>query len=461
MKKLLSTLLSVTLLFASSTTTAFASEITAPGDATTSAVLTSDAALLSVTVPMSVLIYKDASGAVITPDTIPITNNSAGPVVVSNIAVIAKNGWTLDLASTDYTHFKVGKKNFRMTLNGLDPSTGALSFPTPINGSESLLLDMWADVSPQKEAINTAQIGEMVVTVGWYEDETSYPAGYVLATDADFSGDTNGSFTYIGTAEYVIIPETIKGVPVTSYTNMFMFSSVKGVISANPNITNMDGMFKYTSSTILELDIDTSSVTRMVSTFESSAATTLDLSSFDTSSVTTMFDAFANATATTGYANTQADADKFNASFGKPSALTFVVKDTEGSYPAGYVLLTDSDFSGTVDGDFQYTGYAEYVVIPDTIKGVSITSYYTMFFNSHQIKGVISTNPNITNTSLMFANSTASTLDLSGTDFSNVTNTDYMFQGASTTIGYAKTQADADKLNASLNKPATLIFTVK
>ena len=35
---------------------------------------------------------------------------------------------------------------------------------------------------------------------------------------------------------------------------------------------------------------------------------------------------FNNSSAITGYARTQADADKFNASSGKPPGLTFVVK---------------------------------------------------------------------------------------------------------------------------------------
>jgi surface protein len=60
--------------------------------------------------------------------------------------------------------------------------------------------------------------------------------------------------------------------------------------------------------------------------FYNSRATTLDLSSFDTSSVTNMNSMFRDSRATTGYARTQADADRFNNSSNKPSALVFVVK---------------------------------------------------------------------------------------------------------------------------------------
>ena len=64
----------------------------------------------------------------------------------------------------------------------------------------------------------------------------------------------------------------------------------------------------------------------MSNMFRGSSATTLDLSSFDTSNVTNMTNMFYGCSATTGYARTQADADRFNNSSGKPSALVFGVK---------------------------------------------------------------------------------------------------------------------------------------
>ena len=62
--------------------------------------------------------------------------------------------------------------------------------------------------------------------------------------------------------------------------------------------------------------------------FSYSQATTLDLSSFDTQNVTNMSQMFYNSKTTTGYARTQEDANRFNASSGKPDALTFVVKSS-------------------------------------------------------------------------------------------------------------------------------------
>ena len=93
------------------------------------------------------------------------------------------------------------------------------------------------------------------------------------------------------------------------------------------NVTSMNSMFYHSAATSLDLSsFDTSNVTDMYSMFNGSAATSLDLSSFDTSNVTDMRYMFQDSSATTGYARTQADADKFNSSSGKPSTLTFVVK---------------------------------------------------------------------------------------------------------------------------------------
>ncbi len=159
---------------------------------------------------------------------------------------------------------------------------------------------------------------------------------YVLATDADFSGTADGDFVYIGSDDYVIIPHKIKGVTVTKMYNSYniggMFgvnaSIVKGVATLEGHsITNMSCMFRDSRATTLDLSsFDTSNVTDMSYMFFNSQATTLDLSSFDTSKVTNMNYMFQDSRATTGYARTQVDANRFNASSYKPAGLNFVVK---------------------------------------------------------------------------------------------------------------------------------------
>ena len=146
---------------------------------------------------------------------------------------------------------------------------------------------------------------------------------------------------------------------VTTMRSMFDSSAateIKGLENFNTsNVTGMDQMFSGSKVTTLNLSsFDTSKVTDMRSMFEDSAAieikglenfdtskvtnmsymfsrskaTSLDLSSFDTTNVTDMSKMFYNSKATTGYARSQEDADRFNASSEKPAGLTFVVKSS-------------------------------------------------------------------------------------------------------------------------------------
>ena len=94
-------------------------------------------------------------------------------------------------------------------------------------------------------------------------------------------------------------------------------------------VTSMTYMFWNSAITDLDLSsFDTTNVLFMGSMFEHSDIPVLDLSSFDTSHNPNMSDMFLESTATKGYTKTQADANRFNYSRGKPSNLRFVVKGT-------------------------------------------------------------------------------------------------------------------------------------
>jgi hypothetical protein len=133
---------------------------------------------------------------------------------------------------------------------------------------------------------------------------------YVLAKDSDFIGDRNGQFMYAGSAEYVIVPEVIKGVKITSTASMFAGSTVKGVICDNPAITDMRGMFWDARSneieliqnkprSAVELILNTSNVTDMSWMFHGAIIEELILTTFDTSKVTNFSAMFAGARAKT------------------------------------------------------------------------------------------------------------------------------------------------------------------
>ena len=323
-----------------------------------------------------------------------------------------------------------------------------------------------------------------------------------------------GYFYYIGAAEYVIIPDTIKGKTVTRTYHMFgeghtenyenyYTSVVKGVAANNPAITDMSHMFESSGAESLELlylntsnvtnmesmfndadatsitfgdhfrthkvtnmvemfslssfetillpeSFDTANVENMESMFSDTSMTELDLSFFDITKVTEMDYLFDSTTATVGYARTQAEADRLNDGdvTDIPDYLYFIVKGSgtktpaqideeyRNSLPDEYVLADDDDFKRYYNANaptnyyFQYVGTDEYVIIPRSIKSgwstYKLTDYYLMF-NGTSVKGVASNNSNVTNTSLMFTFSSATTLDLSYLDTSNVTDMSRMF----------------------------------
>jgi len=142
---------------------------------------------------------------------------------------------------------------------------------------------------------------------------------------------------------------------VTDMQQMFLFAKAEVIDVSNfdtSNVTNMNTMFGGTVATVIDVsnfntskvtdmynmfgltqvtnldlsNFDTSNVTNMGNMFENSQLLTLDLSSFDTSKVTNMGWMFNASQATTGYARTGDDADRFNASSGKPDTLVFTVK---------------------------------------------------------------------------------------------------------------------------------------
>ena len=86
-----------------------------------------------------------------------------------------------------------------------------------------------------------------------------------------------------------------------------------------------------------------------------------------------------------------------------------------------------------------------------------------MFFNSQATDINLSSfnTSKVTDMNSMFRSSKTITLDLSSFDTSKVINMNYIFRNSKATTGYAKTTADADKFNASSNKPAVLTFIVK
>ena len=239
-----------------------------------------------------------------------------------------------------------------------------------------------------------------------------------------------GYFRYIGTGKEVIeIPHVIQGVEMTSYYRMFYQTGedVKKVISTNENVTSMGSMFQDSQSTSLDLSsFDTSNVTSMYSMFQNSQATSLDLSSFDTSNVTNMQNMFQDSQAT------ELDLSSFDT-----SSVTTMSWMFYGSQATSLDLSNfDTSNVNYMDSMFQNSQATEL-----DLSSFDTSSVITM--------------------SYMLYNSQTTELDLSSFDTSNVTHMNYMFQNSQATTGYARTQEDADRFNATSGKPVNLTFQVK
>lgn len=165
-------------------------------------------------------------------------------------------------------------------INPEQPSTTPLKPTSPASHSNPIKLSEKRDAN-----------GNPYPSIEAYIADT-----YVLATDKDFIGDRNGQFMYAGSAEYVIVPEVIKGVKITSTACMFKGSVVKGVICDNPAITDMRAMFWDARSneieiiqnkprSAVELILNTSNVKDMSWMFHGAIIEELILTSFDTSKV--------------------------------------------------------------------------------------------------------------------------------------------------------------------------------
>lgn len=262
--------------------------------------------------------------------------------------------------------------------------------------------------------------------------DKTYPARYTLANDADFSGDKDGEFIYIGSADYVAIPETIKGVTVTKTLAVAkeksLFSKrkdVKGVMFMAPqnivdtaymfyeheapeldltnldttNVTNMRGMFASAKTKKINFgNFNTANVTNMHYMFAASKVRTLDLHGFDTTNVQDMSYMFASAQATT------LDISSFN---------TANVINMQAMFAESEVTTLDLRGFDT----------SHVRVISEMFSGAKVTTLDVSTFDTSKIMDMHN----------MFAFCDATILDLSSFDTSRVASMNAMFLGAKAT----------------------------
>ena len=222
---------------------------------------------------------------------------------------------------------------------------------------------------------------------------------------------------------------------VTDFNSLFAGIKIKTqTIDLSPldthNATNMSGMFYSTDLTELDVStLDTSKVTDMCSMFDNLKLESeiVGLDHFDTHNVTTMKGMFQMVKIPA------LNLQSFNTE--KVTDMSYMFWDAD----VPEINLSSFDTSSVETMSWMFTG--------TTASSIDVSSFNTS---------------NVTNMSRMFFTTrNLTTIDLSSFDMSNVTNTNYMFESTSATTGYARTQEDADILNAIDKKPDTLIFVVK
>ncbi|MDD6652277.1 MAG: BspA family leucine-rich repeat surface protein [Clostridium sp.] len=227
----------------------------------------------------------------------------------------------------------------------------------------------------------------------------------------------------------------ISGFDTSNVTNMrYLFANSKiakiiGLDKINTsNVTNMSAMFNVSSAKSLDLsNFNTSNVTDMSGMFFGSAVTELDVSSFDTRKVTDMSTMF-NACKATKYIGLE----KFKTS-----------NVTKMPYMFGYCLAKDLNLNSF---DTRKVTDMSGMFASSSIESLDLSNFNTS---------------NVTDMNLMFFGSKMPIIDLSSFDTNDNTKMGSMFYNSSATVGYAKTESDAKRFNASAGKPDGLTFKTK
>ena len=162
MKKILSLLLTLTMVLSLSVPIfADGTEVTG-GTGTVPVTLNAEATTFSVTVPTSLPISINADGevTVATSEVTKITNNSVGPIKVTDVTTNGVNGWVVEelTNSTDYSAEKVNTKKVAIKV---DDALGK------IDGNSFKTFTYNAKAPTQSSAINNTTVANVVFSVGW------------------------------------------------------------------------------------------------------------------------------------------------------------------------------------------------------------------------------------------------------------------------------------------------------
>ena len=219
----------------------------------------------------------------------------------------------------------------------------------------------------------------------------------------------------------------INNKPISSMSNMFVYSQATSIDLSNfntSNVTNMGAMFYKSQATTLDLSgFDTSNVKYMSYMFAYSQATTLDVSKLNTSNVTNMFYMFIDSQATI------LDVSNFDT-----SNVTSMRSMFEGSQ-ATTLDVSKFDTSKVTDMGWMFKDNKSTTLDVSNFDTSNVTDMSDMFSSSKATTLDVSKfdTSKVTNMSSMFSSSQVTTLDVSNFDTSKVTNMGWMFSSSQAT----------------------------
>ena len=330
-----------------------------------------------------------------------ITNNSASS---QNIALTMKGGYitnTIQDITTPSTYSEITLVETPSTNTYFCTTTNTLTQGLKyVNGQYTYAY--------KQEGKNSSSLSwRNITTDGW---------GVQLTDRTSTDAVTSSLCTYINNK------------PISSMSNMFVYSQATSINLSNFNtskVTNMSAMFYKSQATTLDLSsFDTSNVTLMDFMFAYSQATTLDASKLNTSIVKNMSYMFIDSQATT------LDLSNFDT-----SNVTNMYSMFEGSQ-ATTLDVSNFDTSKVTDMGWMFKGNKSTTVDVSKFDTSNVTNMSNMFSNSQATTLDVSNfnTSNVTNMSDMFSNSQATTLDVSNFNTSKVTNMSYMFWNSKSTM---------------------------
>ena len=371
-----------------------------------------------------------------------ITNNSASS---QNIALTMKGGYitnTIQDIITPSTYSEITLVETPSTNTYFCTTTNTLTQGLKyVNGQYTYAY--------KQEGKNSSSLSwRNITTDGW---------GVQLTDRTSTDAVTSSLCTYINNK------------PISSMSNMFVYSQATSINLSNfntskvtnmsamfyksqattldlssfdtSNVTLMDFMFAYSQATTLDASkLNTSIVKNMSYMFIDSQATTLDLSNFDTSNVTNMYSMFEGSQATT------LDVSNFDTS--KVTDMGWMFKDNKSTT----VDVSKFDTSNVTNMSYMFYYSQATTLDVSNFNTSKVTNMSYMFWNSKSTMLDVSNfnTSNVTNMSYMFSGSKATTLDLNNFDTSKVTNMSYMFSSSTNlkTI-YVSNKFNTDKVTSS------------